>query len=80
MSNKLYKDKSKEENKSLGKLINIALIVTFIVFLLLFVKVVWAEISYNKMIDNMVEGIDYDIEDVYMFRRGRSETAQTVRT
>ena len=55
MSNKIYKSKMKDENRLLGKFVNISLIPLSIIFVLLFL---------NKMIAEMVEGIDYYIEDI----------------
>lgn len=64
MSNKIYKSKMKDENRLLGKFVNISLIVLSIIFVLLFLKIIVTEISFHKMIDGMVEGIDYYIEDI----------------
>lgn len=64
MSNKIYKSKMKDENRLLGKIVNISLIVLSIIFVLLFLKIIVTEISFHKMIEEMVEGIDYYIEDI----------------
>ena len=64
MSNKIYKSKMKDENRLLGKFVNISLIVLSIIFVLLFLKIIVTEISFHKMIAEMVEGIDYYIEDI----------------
>ena len=64
MSNKIYKSKMKDENRLLGKFVNISLIALLIIFVLLFLKIIVTEISFHKMIDGMVEGIDYYIEDI----------------
>ena len=54
----------KDENRLLGKFVNISLIALSIIFVLLFLKIIVTEISFHKMIDGMVEGIDYYIEDI----------------
>ena len=54
MSNKIYKSKMKDENRLLGKFVNISLIALSIIFVLLFLKI----------IAEMIEGIDYYIEDI----------------
>lgn len=64
MSNKIYKSKMKDENRLLGKFVNISLIALSIIFVLLFLKIIVTEISFHKMIAEMVEGIDYYIEDI----------------
>lgn len=64
MSNKIYKSKMKDENRLLGKFVNISLIALLIIFVLLFLKIIVTEISFHKMITEMVEGIDYYIEDI----------------
>ena len=64
MSNKIYKSKMKDENRLLGKFVNISLIALLIIFVLLFLKIIVTEISFHKMIAEMVEGIDYYIEDI----------------
>ena len=64
MSNKIYKSKMKDENRLLGKFVNISLIALSIIFVLLFLKIIVIEISFHKMITEMVEGIDYYIEDI----------------
>lgn len=64
MSNKLYKNKMKDEKRLFAKFMNISLIALSIIFVLLFIKIIVTEISFNKMIDGMVEGIDYYIEDI----------------
>lgn len=43
---------------------NISLIALSIIFVLLFLKIIVTEISFHKMIAEMVEGIDYYIEDI----------------
>ena len=57
MSNKLYKNKMKDEKRLFGKFMNISLIALSIIFVLLFIKIIVTEISFNKMIDGMVEGL-----------------------
>ena len=64
MSNKIYKSKMKDENRLIGKFVNISLIALLIIFVLLFLKIIVTEISFHKMITEMVEGIDYYIEDI----------------
>ena len=64
MGNKIYKSKMKDENRLLGKFVNISLIALSIIFVLLFLKIIVTEISFHKMIAEMVEGIDYYIEDI----------------
>ena len=64
MSNKIYKSKMKDENRLPGKFVNISLIALSIIFVLLFLKIIVTEILFHKMIDGMVEGIDYYIEDI----------------
>ena len=64
MSNKIYKSKMKDEYRLLGKFVNISLIALSIIFVLLFLKIIVTEISFHKMIAEMVEGIDYYIEDI----------------
>ena len=54
----------KDENRLLGKIVNISLIALSIIFVLLFLKIIVTEISFHKMIAEMVEGIDYYIEDI----------------
>lgn len=61
---KIYKSKMKDENRLLGKIVNISLIALSIIFVLLFLKLIVTEISFHKMIAEMVEGIDYYIEDI----------------
>lgn len=61
---KIYKSKMKDENRLLGKIVNISLIALSIIFVLLFLKIIVTEISFHKMIAEMVEGIDYYIEDI----------------
>lgn len=61
---KIYKSKMKDENRLLGKIVNISLIPLSIIFVLLFLKIIVTEISFHKMIAEMVEGIDYYIEDI----------------
>lgn len=61
MSNKIYKSKMKDENRLIGKFVNISLIALLIIFVLLFLKIIVTEISFHKMITEMVEGIDYYI-------------------
>ena len=56
MSNKLYKNKMKDEKRLFAKFMNISLIALSIIFVLLFIKIIVTEISFNKMIDGMVEG------------------------
>ena len=48
MSNKIYKSKMKDENRLLGKIVNISLIVLSIIFVLLFLKIIVTEISFHK--------------------------------
>lgn len=50
MSNKIYKSKMKDENRLLGKFVNISLIALLIIFVLLFLKIIVTEISFHKMI------------------------------
>lgn len=57
MSNKIYKSKMKDENRLLGKFVNISLIPLSIIFVLLFLKIIVTEISFHKMIAEMVEGL-----------------------
>lgn len=64
MSNKIYQSKMKDENRLLGKIMNISLIVLSIIFVLLFLKIIVTELSFHKMITGMAEGIDYYIEDI----------------
>lgn len=64
MSNKLYKNKIKDQKRFLGKFANISLIALSIIFVLLFLKIIMTEISFNKMINSMVEGVDYYVEDI----------------
>ena len=64
MSNKIYRSEMKDENRLLGKYVNISLIALSIIFVLLFLKIIMTEISFHKIIDGMVEGIDYYIEDI----------------
>ena len=64
MSNKIYKSEMKDGNRLLEKFVNISLIALAIIFVLLFLKIIVTEISFHKMIAEMVEGIDYYIEDI----------------
>lgn len=64
MSNKIYKSEIKDEKRLFGKFVNISLIALSIIFVLLFLKIIMTEISFHKMIAEMVEGIDYYIEDI----------------
>lgn len=64
MSKKIYKNKRKDEKKLFGKIVNISLIILLIIFVLLFLKILMTEILFHKMIDGMVEGIDYYVEDI----------------
>lgn len=64
MSNKLYKNKIKDEKRLLGKFVNISLIALSIIFVFLLLKIIMTENSFNKMINSMVEGVDYYIEDI----------------
>ena len=57
MSNKIYKSKMKDENRLLGKFVNISLIALSIIFVLLFLKIIVIEISFHKMITEMIEDI-----------------------
>ena len=75
MSNKIYKSKMKDENRLLGKFVNISLIALLIIFVLLFLKIIVTEISFHKMIEKMVEGIDYYIEDIVITDK---ETLRTI--
>lgn len=61
MSNKIYKSEMKDGNRLLEKFVNISLIALAIIFVLLFLKIIVTEISFHKMIVEMVEGIDYYI-------------------
>ena len=61
---KLYKNKRKDEKRLFGKFVNISLIVLSSIFVLLFLKILMTENSFHKMIDGMVEGIDYYVEDI----------------
>ena len=40
MSNKIYKSKMKDENRLIGKFVNISLIALLIIFVLLFLKII----------------------------------------
>ena len=64
MSNKIYRSEMKDGNRLLEKFVNISLIALAIIFVLLFLKIIVTEISFHKMIAEMVEGIDYYIEDI----------------
>ena len=45
---KIYKSKMKDENRLLGKIVNISLIALSIIFVLLFLKIIVTEISFHK--------------------------------
>lgn len=68
MSHKLYK-KKEIKNKSLEKISNITILC--IIFIFLIVKVVSTEIYFNKMMNEMVEGKDYYIENLQVIDKKR---------
>lgn len=71
MSHKLYK-KKEIKNKSLEKISNIAIFtILCIIFIFLIVKVVSTEIYFNKMMNEMVEGKDYYIENLQVIDKKR---------
>lgn len=71
MSHKLYKNKE-IKNKSLEKISNIAIFtILCIIFIFLIVKVVSTEIYFNKMMNEMVEGKDYYIENLQVIDKKR---------
>lgn len=71
MSHKLYK-KKEIKNKSLEKISNIAILtILCIIFIFLIVKVVSTEIYFNKMMNEMVEGKDYYIENLQIIDKKR---------
>ena len=61
MSNKIYKSKMKDENRLLGKFVNISLIALSIIFVLLFLKIIVTERSrgYARYSKNQRTGADY---------------------
>ena len=71
MSHKLYK-KKEIKNKSLEKISNIAIFtILCIIFIFLIVKVVSTEIYFYKMMNEMVEGKDYYIENLQVIDKKR---------
>ena len=48
MSNKIYKSKMKDENRLLGKFVNISLIALSIIFVLLFLKIIVQKYHFIK--------------------------------
>lgn len=72
MSHKLYK-KKEIKNKSLEKISNIAIFtILCIIFIFLIVKVVSTEIYFNKMMNEMVEGKDYYIENLQVIDKKKN--------